>query len=603
LQFMAICKEKPEGLSLIDAISLKPVGPTSPAMRRSGSGRHHQTFGPSDPSRLVWGLGINATSGFGESSGLTFTGEEMANFQKAPKLTNKEQFQLSTSRSASVGEPTSILSGQPVTVKGTPNWSGPGGLWSNRTRSQRSKQRDGVKMVALQIAIAQVAAPANLKPVAPLGLIKFIGELFKLQMLTEHNMHECVKKLLVNVNDPEEEEIENLCKLLMTVGDVIELRDRRWTMKIPVASESTEITQVHEAVRCSGRTAPKSTSEERLAEMNEDAAEKIKDLEVSMLRTAESGADRSLEVQSQWRKLAFLPRTKPTEVETYQSQESSMTEEASASVLAVISTQEAAEVNEGIARMSQEAAQKKIKEELKQFFAVRNPDEAEFYFTAVLTVHNSLRGNESDSNTGEIQPILQKNMIQLRERISGKPLAAEWIVQEGVKKYLVTRNSVEAKSYFEMVPTQCHGKLVESLVSSAIISKENDILLVKDFFSLLVKNESCSQEAFEEGLGSSVKLIDDLSEDIHKAYQLLAIMVDGAELDKERRERMASRSKDKQVLLFFLSTREEQYRRLQATILDLADLGESRLSKPLISDEVQCMIDFLYLVCHQASTN
>ncbi|KAI8347221.1 armadillo-type protein, partial [Mortierella sp. GBAus27b] len=51
-----------------------------------------------------------------------------------------------------------------------------------------------------------------------LGLIHFIGELFKLQMLTEKIMHECVKKLLANVKDPEEEEIEGLCKLMTTIG-------------------------------------------------------------------------------------------------------------------------------------------------------------------------------------------------------------------------------------------------------------------------------------------------------------------------------------------------------------------------------------------------
>ncbi|THG94608.1 hypothetical protein EW026_g6893 [Hermanssonia centrifuga] len=55
-----------------------------------------------------------------------------------------------------------------------------------------------------------------------LGLIKFIGELFKLQMLTERIMHECVKKLLGNVENPEEEEIESLCKLLTTVGALLD---------------------------------------------------------------------------------------------------------------------------------------------------------------------------------------------------------------------------------------------------------------------------------------------------------------------------------------------------------------------------------------------
>ncbi|KAJ7146972.1 armadillo-type protein [Mycena epipterygia] len=116
-----------------------------------------------------------------------------------------------------------------------------------------------------------------------LGLIKFIGELFKVQMLTERIMHECVKKLLGNVENPEEEEIESLCKLISTVGllldtpkarahmdvyfsrmealsksdkinsrlqvilkDVIELRDRKWVSRTVVAAPTT-IAAVHEA--------------------------------------------------------------------------------------------------------------------------------------------------------------------------------------------------------------------------------------------------------------------------------------------------------------------------------------------------------------------
>ena len=61
------------------------------------------------------------------------------------------------------------------------------------------------------------------------GLIRFIGELFKLQMLTERIMHECVKKLLGNVDHdyPEEEGIESLCKLLATVGSMLDIPKAR----------------------------------------------------------------------------------------------------------------------------------------------------------------------------------------------------------------------------------------------------------------------------------------------------------------------------------------------------------------------------------------
>uniref|UniRef100_A0A8C5B4T7 Eukaryotic translation initiation factor 4 gamma 1 n=1 Tax=Gadus morhua TaxID=8049 RepID=A0A8C5B4T7_GADMO len=48
-----------------------------------------------------------------------------------------------------------------------------------------------------------------------LGNIKFIGELFKLKMLTEAIMHDCVVKLLKN---HDEESLECLCRLLATIG-------------------------------------------------------------------------------------------------------------------------------------------------------------------------------------------------------------------------------------------------------------------------------------------------------------------------------------------------------------------------------------------------
>lgn len=65
-----------------------------------------------------------------------------------------------------------------------------------------------------------------------LGLAKFIGELFKLQMLTERIMHECIKKLLSNVDNPEEEEIESLCKLLITVGQSLDTVKARGHMDV-----------------------------------------------------------------------------------------------------------------------------------------------------------------------------------------------------------------------------------------------------------------------------------------------------------------------------------------------------------------------------------
>ncbi|KAI9765477.1 MAG: hypothetical protein M1835_007370 [Candelina submexicana] len=51
-----------------------------------------------------------------------------------------------------------------------------------------------------------------------LGLVQFIGELYKLGMLTERIMHECVRKLVDYTGIPDEAEVESLTKLLRTIG-------------------------------------------------------------------------------------------------------------------------------------------------------------------------------------------------------------------------------------------------------------------------------------------------------------------------------------------------------------------------------------------------
>ncbi|KAG8915183.1 hypothetical protein FRC00_006840, partial [Tulasnella sp. 408] len=65
-----------------------------------------------------------------------------------------------------------------------------------------------------------------------LGLVRFIGELFKLQMLTERIMHECIKKLLSNIDNPEENQIESVCKFLTTVGQVLDTPKAKGHMDI-----------------------------------------------------------------------------------------------------------------------------------------------------------------------------------------------------------------------------------------------------------------------------------------------------------------------------------------------------------------------------------
>ncbi|XP_074271968.1 uncharacterized protein LOC141595910 [Silene latifolia] len=55
-----------------------------------------------------------------------------------------------------------------------------------------------------------------------LGNYRLIGELYKKRMLTERIMHECIKKVLGQFQKPDEENIEALCKLMSTIGKMID---------------------------------------------------------------------------------------------------------------------------------------------------------------------------------------------------------------------------------------------------------------------------------------------------------------------------------------------------------------------------------------------
>ncbi|KAI8380801.1 hypothetical protein BD560DRAFT_444491 [Blakeslea trispora] len=55
-----------------------------------------------------------------------------------------------------------------------------------------------------------------------LGLVQFIGELFKRQMLTDRIMLECLTRLCADPKNPEDEEAETMCKMLTTIGRALD---------------------------------------------------------------------------------------------------------------------------------------------------------------------------------------------------------------------------------------------------------------------------------------------------------------------------------------------------------------------------------------------
>ncbi|KAH9906169.1 hypothetical protein F4778DRAFT_635080 [Xylariomycetidae sp. FL2044] len=85
---------------------------------------------------------------------------------------------------------------------------------------EKDNKTEGAAMLSEEYYIAAAAKRRGL------GLVQFIGELYKLGMLTERIMHECVKKLVDYSGTPDEAEIESLCKLLRTIGGNLDATEK-----------------------------------------------------------------------------------------------------------------------------------------------------------------------------------------------------------------------------------------------------------------------------------------------------------------------------------------------------------------------------------------
>lgn len=66
-----------------------------------------------------------------------------------------------------------------------------------------------------------------------LGLVQFIGELFKLQMLTDRIMVYCLLRLCPDPHHPKDDETETICKLLTTIGETFDgnEKNKEWLDK------------------------------------------------------------------------------------------------------------------------------------------------------------------------------------------------------------------------------------------------------------------------------------------------------------------------------------------------------------------------------------
>jgi translation initiation factor 4G len=76
-----------------------------------------------------------------------------------------------------------------------------------------------------------------------LRLIAFVGELYDVEILSTKVIHSCIVKLLCNVVDPEDSDVESLCTLVRVVGAKLEAQPRMAEQMQPYIQRMKDLTK------------------------------------------------------------------------------------------------------------------------------------------------------------------------------------------------------------------------------------------------------------------------------------------------------------------------------------------------------------------------
>ncbi|KIY68098.1 ARM repeat-containing protein [Cylindrobasidium torrendii FP15055 ss-10] len=375
-----------------------------------------------------------------------------------------------------------------------------------------------------------------------LGLVKFIGELFKLQMLTERIMHECVKRLLGNVENPEEEGIESLCKLLTTVGEMLDtpkakadmdayfstikkLRDSN-TIHLRIQLMLQNILELRERKwlpRNLAVVAPPAV-QEQAADATDKQPQPGEVQTIPMSRSAflcgdePEGAESTIS-SNRWPVPSKSKRSATPEVGKTTSRKKSKRKRG---------TPRSDSPSPSAAQMSSQQPQSPT--------VPSSPEQAPMRRKLILAPRSKPIKSASATSV-DVETTATESPGE--ETAATSDADAKHIVDEDLERLFALRNLAEVDDYFQRLPAAHHHFLVGKLVSKALKSTQGDAELVGDLFRRVREKNLAEVRAFEEGFASTLEvLVPDVVIDASKAHDLMVIMMKGVDFDEGTRMRL-----------------------------------------------------------------
>ncbi|KAG8923092.1 hypothetical protein FRC00_006638 [Tulasnella sp. 408] len=454
--------------------------------------------------------------------------------------------------------------------------------WANKSENEKN----GATLILITKLVFEKATDEAHRHQG-LGLVRFIGELFKLQMLTERIMHECIKKLLSKIENPEEEEIESLCKLLTTVGqaldtpkanghmdihfskiqmladnpnvasrirnmllDVIELRQRNWRPKNAAAGLST-------IAQARGQGAKKAAKKAAAATQQ---ASKI--VPITRGGAQRGGLGQPVQGPDGWNVAGPTPvraPVKPGDLSNFgkltastgplkttgpsstskkgdrghntpsPGSSGSLSRAASGSNIYSLLGAGGADADTMPKRTPRERGTtgKPSADQAPQQ-APNTPLHKKLNLSprAVSSV-NTTEDSYGDKNKLESH---KKRAAGATKSYTKQELKAK--VEEDVKEFFNIRDVREGEKRFAELPDEHKSRLVDKLASKALELQESDVKLVAELFER-VASKGCPPSAFEDGLAVIIEFLDDMVIDVPQVYAFMARLLRGARLPQE----------------------------------------------------------------------
>ncbi|KAH9919377.1 uncharacterized protein B0H18DRAFT_1027823 [Fomitopsis serialis] len=347
-----------------------------------------------------------------------------------------------------------------------------------------------------------------------LGLSKFIGELFRVWIVTEHVMHECVKKLLTNV--------------LTTVGQQLDT---------PEARAQVDVYFTHLTGWANNSNVNLNIIELRArgwASRDQDAAP------CSIPAWAQVGAQyTTTTVASLQNDLSHFGKGSKTNYMTSGPSGVFAKDRSKGGPTSARDPNMFSQLMKNPERSAEpEAAQSSIRPVRK----------ASIDFDSVSTSRDPWRRRELDPlqrtapepNEHETAstPAQSDAVYSDDEDYSVPPMTedeAKSQVSEDSREFFSTRDLDEAEVYFGKLPSEHRWLLVDKLVASAFESNDADAQLVADFLSRAVSKNLCSRESLEKGFNPTAEVLDDIAACAWRAFNMMSMMKKGAGLRSSAR--------------------------------------------------------------------